>query len=525
LEWYLGWIDQAVLQGANEDSIDVYIWFDTLCIPLATDDMTEAEQQKAGKLKTKAISTMAFVYAAAMQVLVIDQTLREVSLHKTGETGDLDLATRMLTSPWMSRAWTFQEGSLARHFSILLADTLLSPRKWWTAMPHRCDTQAELVLKAECLTSICSIPDVMNSGVIAAEARQDRFAAVWNQLARRDTTKPEDIHGLLAVMLDLSAREVLETGSSEELHRRMMAIVRSQESLPLSMLLFPYPSNEYTKLVPGHEWLPTYPSGTMVPRLGSMSWTADGTGLAFSQSETMSALFILEKSLAADISMFVSTPDAEALMSVDQVAVKVKRLGIQNGQLQHDEARYKGKTLCIFLHAFLNPEIPVCVRAAGACFTLENRDDADRLHVAFLYPIEYQRTPSGLLARPAAKQVLSSNQESEVIEMEPVFTDAVCVLKCGGSKLLLFARIRCVLTFTQTIFLGQSWTTGVPLPATCREAFLSPLQPSYLLFGLCTWATYSGITPLQRTWPSRCGRLSSMDSASYPAGSVALTSL
>jgi len=70
---------------------------------------------------------MAFVYATAMHVLVLDQTVTMLSFK---DTPDVAIAAQLLTCPWMSRCWTFQEACLARELSFRLKDRLISPRKW-----------------------------------------------------------------------------------------------------------------------------------------------------------------------------------------------------------------------------------------------------------------------------------------------------------------------------------------------------------------------------------------------------------
>ena|SRR6266498_4088820 len=106
------------LSGAQEDTSSLYIWIDTLCIP-PTENYDES--------KTKAINRMAFVYAAAMHVLVLDQTVLGSSFQ---DTSDMAIAVAFLTCPWMSRRWTFQEACLATQFSFLLKDTIINPRRW-----------------------------------------------------------------------------------------------------------------------------------------------------------------------------------------------------------------------------------------------------------------------------------------------------------------------------------------------------------------------------------------------------------
>lgn len=58
------------------------------------------------------------------------------------------------------------------------------------------------------------------------------FALAWNGLRNRSTTKPEDLFGILAVVVDLSAGEILKLPQEN----RLKAILRSQSTLPLPLL-------------------------------------------------------------------------------------------------------------------------------------------------------------------------------------------------------------------------------------------------------------------------------------------------
>jgi hypothetical protein len=117
----LGWI----LKGTFDESSLRYLWIDTLCIPMDHGD------KELSSLKRKTIDKMAFVYAAAMHVLVLDQTVEQLSFE---DTPDVTITAQLLTCPWMSRCWTFQEACLTRRFSFLLKDIVINPRRWRTSI-------------------------------------------------------------------------------------------------------------------------------------------------------------------------------------------------------------------------------------------------------------------------------------------------------------------------------------------------------------------------------------------------------
>jgi hypothetical protein len=107
-----------ILEGRFDDTSSRCLWIDTLCIP------ADHEDKDLSSLRQKAIDKMAFVYAAAIHVLVLDQTVEEISFKNTSNVA---IAAQLLTCPSMSRCWTFQEACLARRFSFLLKDIVINP--------------------------------------------------------------------------------------------------------------------------------------------------------------------------------------------------------------------------------------------------------------------------------------------------------------------------------------------------------------------------------------------------------------
>lgn len=88
--WSLSTINRVV------QSNSVYIWIDTLCVPVK------------GPFRRTAISRMATTYAQASKVLVLDSEIQQVSLDLPAE----ELLVRVSCCGWMRRVWTLLEGSL-----------------------------------------------------------------------------------------------------------------------------------------------------------------------------------------------------------------------------------------------------------------------------------------------------------------------------------------------------------------------------------------------------------------------------
>lgn len=109
---------------------------------------------------------MALVYSMAMQVLVIDQSARELSVQ--AETG-LSLVAELMSCPWMTRSWTYQEGSLSRQTTFLLMDGWVNPKHLSllnaggvVRKPLRTLVKA---LMREFLDGLNDMPDLLNRSV------------------------------------------------------------------------------------------------------------------------------------------------------------------------------------------------------------------------------------------------------------------------------------------------------------------------------------------------------------------------
>ena len=220
---------------------------------------------------------MNFIFAGADNVLVIDtrlQTLEEKSLSK------LQLRLQVACSPWMSRCWTFQEACLARAWHIDLRSTLYEPAqdfrretdplfRIWTARSVWTD-ESEFEREAISFYNrlwplIDQRPGYKPSFWGPETDDVEEFTRIWQQLNERSTTRLGDRLIILAILLDLNPGEIM----SLELKEQMRAILRTQTTLPLSLLFENRtgPMNENVKC----RWIPLYPKGYMTTEYGCMS--------------------------------------------------------------------------------------------------------------------------------------------------------------------------------------------------------------------------------------------------------------
>ncbi|KAF2028126.1 hypothetical protein EK21DRAFT_114178 [Setomelanomma holmii] len=246
-------------------------WFDTLCIPVK-----EQHQQ----LRVNCIDDMGSVYAGAHTVLVLDTELMSLSAANTQ-----DCIARIICSVWMRRSWTLQEGILARRCAFVFHDDLL------VGTPHSDKLELELTkqrkrerewwnksLAAERISSgenpkLDSSNDNPNSIALADVTQHQtspggdglvkylkhnlvgiksapkhlRFTLIWNALAGRSTSQPDDIYLMLANLLDFRAQQILDLPPD----KRLNAFLQNLTALPFSLLFHPCTAdNDYmpTKL-------------------------------------------------------------------------------------------------------------------------------------------------------------------------------------------------------------------------------------------------------------------------------------
>ncbi|KAL8948271.1 MAG: hypothetical protein Q9222_005530 [Ikaeria aurantiellina] len=218
------------------------LWIDTLCVPVGHEE-EDARQ--------RAIAQMAQIYVEAQCVLVLDPELQTID-HKG--LPDQDIFAYTLCSSWNSRSWTFQEACVARVFYLQFSDGYCAiDNKWhkfFRAFDERVAIDASALeygerrfdmgdfLLLEVSNWFRTMP-VMTK-VRGYDARTlmsksedwENIVRVWNGLRTRSTTKTDDLYGIIAIMVDLSAYEILQLKPEE----RMKAILRSQSTLPMSLL-------------------------------------------------------------------------------------------------------------------------------------------------------------------------------------------------------------------------------------------------------------------------------------------------
>ncbi|KAI4123763.1 MAG: hypothetical protein LQ338_005112 [Usnochroma carphineum] len=267
----------------------ITFWMDTLCIPV--DPLLKP-------LRLKAIDNMALTYAAAEKCLVLDPELCQISMRGLSNT---QINAHVLCSSWVRRSWTFQEARLSRVWYAQFADGLWNPNSIENAaLEHRLysrwnvEKSDEHQLASDTIMWYHDMPASRQMDIIKNKNQREllhypqyNFEIGWNNLMSRSTSKPEDVHGIFANTLDLSAGEVLAL----PLQDRMKAILGTQETFSAGVV---YSRGRKTQDL-SNRWVPMFPSGSYLsPTYGHME-RVNG-GFLLNEANGNPVGFLVEKS-------------------------------------------------------------------------------------------------------------------------------------------------------------------------------------------------------------------------------------
>ena len=180
----------------------LFFWMDTFCVPV--ENKGDGLDEQRSTLKKKAIALMTPTYARAERVLVLDS---ELDLLSHDDLSFVELTARLMTCSWMGRAWTLQEGSLTSRLCFQFGNGFIFAREGQSSLSemlkisrwnNHFDERTELLLEGRNAWYLPSVgqhePDERNN----LTGREVQFIEVWNSLISRSTTKPEDLHNILA---------------------------------------------------------------------------------------------------------------------------------------------------------------------------------------------------------------------------------------------------------------------------------------------------------------------------------------
>ena len=144
------------------------------------------------------------VYTRAEKVLVLDSELESLS-HDC--ISFVELTARLKICGWMGRAWTLQEGSLASKLCFKFRNgfvfayegqrsisEILKITRW----NNHFDELMEILRECRDTWYLPSVGQHVPDNIHHISDRMAQFIDVWNSLIGRATTKPDDLHNILA---------------------------------------------------------------------------------------------------------------------------------------------------------------------------------------------------------------------------------------------------------------------------------------------------------------------------------------
>jgi hypothetical protein len=208
--------------------VEIYLWIDTVCVPRpnTTDD---ADYRKV------AIDLLQDTYTNANKVLVIDdQLVRSSSTAPPEET-----LVRILSSVWMTRMWTLQEGLLAKKLRFQFKERALDVEDMLSGiMPI---FHSSVWLEAHQFFTLLRSLQACTPGV--------KLRHLWNLLQWRSTSHLSDETICLSILTGKQPSKLL--GHSKA--GRMKAFLNQVDEVPSDIIFMPGPR----LLEDGWKWAPT----------------------------------------------------------------------------------------------------------------------------------------------------------------------------------------------------------------------------------------------------------------------------
>jgi hypothetical protein len=227
------------------DKKRVYFWMDTLCIPVPVDSQS-AEENK--ELKLRAIRHITPIFAGAFSTLVIDKGLEAVNVPNPSLLSGDEFAAIVLSSKWMQRGWTLEEGFLSSSCFFQIAGKpyeisgflhrLLPEAAAHHSPLERASINARLLMPS-ILSRQLMDEKMMFSTLLASRAshltkrlRVPQFVRTWNALLERSTTKSYDRPLIITNLLDFQVLDLKFVPDED----RLKLLIQNCDELPLSLL-------------------------------------------------------------------------------------------------------------------------------------------------------------------------------------------------------------------------------------------------------------------------------------------------
>ena len=215
-------------EDGEEKEDELFLWCDTLCCPI---------QPKESK--DMALECMYRTYQDATHVLVLEASLRRYDVESLGID---EVSMRILTSPWMRRLWTLQEGALPAltnrlwfqlsHRALNLRELRINARDKWFSSISRKGLAGDMLKRLGSFANIFLEGDSTHPG-----ADLTRLIAALHD---RSVSIPSDEPLLIGNLLGLDSAQILNGGDGAVASRmnRLWRMIPSAVHGIASNLLF-----------------------------------------------------------------------------------------------------------------------------------------------------------------------------------------------------------------------------------------------------------------------------------------------
>lgn len=225
--------DGLHVEGSPKEQ-DVFIWIDTLCIPLIREP------------RKQAIQRLRDTFALATKVLVLDADLQ--SSKKRGRTR-LELGYRILSCNWQRRMWTLQEAVFAQKLAFKFSDglVLLEDLKLQEIGNSVNFVHQDLHGKLSYLCSGRYRAETIEN--VNQTARIYRLRDTVTNISHRTTSRLTDESICLATLLNADVGALLETPESQ----RMRYILDQQKGFAPTIIFINGPKMQESP----YRWAPS----------------------------------------------------------------------------------------------------------------------------------------------------------------------------------------------------------------------------------------------------------------------------
>ncbi|KAL9610256.1 MAG: hypothetical protein Q9167_005027 [Letrouitia subvulpina] len=249
----------------------IFFWMDTLCIPVSNEaQVSELDRD----LKFRAMKNITPIFAGAYTTLVLDKGLQSIQIPDSSKIQGDEFAAVIISSNWMQRGWTLEEGSLSSSCVFQMMDkpyeiggslhnSLPNPEEVPSPL-MRASMKARLQLPiflrkalADDMKLLPQDPRSWRASRYTKMLRLSQFVWTWNSLLERSTTKPHDGPIILANLLDFNAFGLKSIPHKE----RLRALIDSCDDIPFS-LLYNVNLGNSTQEVSSVSWVPEEIAGS-----------------------------------------------------------------------------------------------------------------------------------------------------------------------------------------------------------------------------------------------------------------------